>query len=253
VVTAAAHREALRALPRAERTSYLDRHSGLPGPRADLGLLQAAADTGDGEWFEELAASPDEFRAAAGAVGLGRRLADRPDDRALRLLHALAADPRWRVREGVAMGLQRLGDTDPPRLWSLARRWAADPDPLVQRAAAAGICEPRLLRTPEAAAVAVQVCESITATLAARPAGERRTAGTRSLRQALGYCWSVAVAADPVAGLPRFEALTDDPDPDIAWIVRENKKKARLIRLQAARSVTGQPADPSASSSPSVR
>lgn len=30
--------------------------------------------------------------------------------------------------------------------------------------------------------------------------------------------------ADPVAGLPRFETLADDPDPDVAGIVRENEK-----------------------------
>ena len=35
-------------------------------------------------------------------------------------LERLAGDVRWRVREGVAMGLQRLGDTDLPRLRTLA-------------------------------------------------------------------------------------------------------------------------------------
>jgi hypothetical protein len=46
-----------------------------------------------------------------------------------------------------------------------------------------------------------------------------------------GYCWSVAVAAAPVAGLPRFQALAARDDPDVAWIVRENSKKARLAKL----------------------
>ena len=53
----------------------------------------------------------------------------------------------------------------------------------------------------------------------------------RTLRQALGYCWSVAVAADPEHGLPRFLALSASPDPDVAWVVRENRRKARLARL----------------------
>jgi len=53
----------------------------------------------------------------------------RSDDHraALRGLPADAWDGRWRVREGVAMGLQRLGDTDPRRLLALARAWAAGP------------------------------------------------------------------------------------------------------------------------------
>ncbi|HEY3410450.1 MAG TPA: HEAT repeat domain-containing protein [Propionicimonas sp.] len=224
------YRRALRALPASEWTAFLDANSGLPGPRGNLELIQAAADEGNPAWFEELAASADEFRAATGAVGLGRLLADAPDVRVTARLHELAADRRWRVREGVAMALQRLGDADPARLWPLARGWASDPDPLVQRAAVAGICEPGLLRPAAAAAVAVEVCGTVTSTLAARPREQRRSDGVRSLRQALGYCWSVAVAADPAVGLPRFRALAEDPDPDVMWIVRENGRKARLVR-----------------------
>jgi hypothetical protein len=51
------------------------------------------------------------------------------------------------------------------------------------------------------------------------------------LRQALGYCWSVAVAADPATGLPRFRTLAAADDPDVAWIVRENSRKARLANV----------------------
>lgn len=229
------YQRALRALPSSEWTAFLDANSGLPGPRGNLELIQAAADEGTAGWFDQLVTSADEFRAATGAVGLGRLLADAPDERLTACLHERAADPRWRVREGVAMALQRLGDADPARLWPLAREWASDPDPLVQRAAVAGVCEPRLLRPPAAAAAAVEICETVTTTLAARPPQQRRSDGVRSLRQALGYCWSVAVAADPGAGVPRFLALADDPDPDVMWIVRENRRKARLVRaLDAA-------------------
>ena len=126
------------------------------------------------------------------------------------------------------MGLQRLGDGAPERLWDLVRAWAVDDDPLVQRAAVAGMCEPRLLRSRSGSAVALEVCATVTRRLAARPLSQRKDDGVRALRQALGYCWSVAVAADPGAGLPLFTALGQDPDPDVAWIVRENWKKARL-------------------------
>jgi HEAT repeat protein len=217
-------------LPASEWTAFLDANSGLPGPRGNLELIQAAADEGNAAWCGDLVTSADEFRAATGAVGLGRLLADAPDDRVTACLHELAADRRWRVREGVAMALQRLGDADPARLWSLARAWAVDPDALVQRAAVAGVCEPRLLRPPAAAAVALEICGTVTTTLAARPREQRRSDGVRSLRQALGYCWSVAVAADPGVGVPRFQALAEDPDPDVRWIVRENGRKARLVR-----------------------
>jgi hypothetical protein len=74
----------------------------------------------------------------------------------------------------------------------------------------------------------------VTGFLRTLPAGERRRDDVRTLRQALGYCWSVAVAADPEAGLPAFARLEEDDDPDARWIVRSNRAKARLARLLRA-------------------
>ena len=54
------------------------------------------------------------------------------------------------------------------------------------------------------------------------------------LRQALGYGWSVAVAALPDAGKPRLEHYVTCSDPDVGWIVRENLRRNRLRRLDAA-------------------
>jgi hypothetical protein len=59
------------------------------------------------------------------------------------------------------------------------------------------------------------------------PAGEQ--GDWRVLRQALGYCWSVAVTADPAAGLPRFHALERRTHPDVQWIVRENREEGAAI------------------------
>lgn len=73
------------------------------------------------------------------------------------------------------------------------------------------------------------LCAAVTASLAART--ERRAPAVRTLRQALGYCWSVAVAADPADGLPAFRALSTSDDPDVLWIHRENAKKARIASL----------------------
>jgi hypothetical protein len=54
------------------------------------------------------------------------------------------------------------------------------------------------------------------------------------LRQGLGYCWSVAVAALPEEGKPLMEKWCADPDPDIRWIMRENLRKNRLVRMDPA-------------------
>jgi len=228
VTSVAGHRAALEQVDRSSWPAYLTEHSGLPGPRGNLELMAAVADLGDRDLFDRLIATGDEYLVCCGVVGLGALV--RTDGSVEALLRRHARDDRWRVREATAMALQRLGDLDPPRLFATVLDWVEDPDPLVQRAAAAAVCEPRLLGTPAAAAVALQVCRRATELLAHRPAESRRDPGVRTLRQALGYCWSVAVAADPAEGLAAFGRL-DATDPDIDWIVRTNLTKKRLARL----------------------
>jgi len=225
------YRTRLRALDRRDWPAFLGEHSGLPGPRANIELGRAVADEGDPAVFDRLIASDEEYLVFCGVLGLGRRLAEKPDAALVGQLKHQAADGRWRVREAVAMALQRVGDADLPRLLDLAARWAGDPAPLVQRAAVAGLCEPRLLTEAPAAARALEACATATESLAARPLAERTDPGVRALRQTLGYGWSVAVAADPTAGLPRFQELRISADRDVQWIVRENCRKARLAHL----------------------
>ncbi|MFI5427874.1 hypothetical protein [Aeromicrobium sp. UC242_57] len=123
-----------------------------------------------------------------------------------------------------------MGDDAPAALVEIVRRWADDPSLLVQRAAVAAICEPRLLKAEGAAAVAVDLCGRCTLHLVGLPLAERAGSDARTLRQALGYAWSVAVAADPGPGLGAFRDL-DTSDPDVGWIVKENLRKKRLARL----------------------
>lgn len=131
--------------------------------------------------------------------------------------------------EGVAQGLQALAFRDPMGFSEVLDHWRDEPDPLVQRARAAAVCEPSLLQDLALAELALEVCEEATATLRASP--DRGSEGARVLRQALGYCWSVAVAADPAHGLPVFRVLEADDDSDVQWIVRTNRTKVRLARL----------------------
>lgn len=230
------YRAALESLPPGQWLAYLDAESGLPGPRGNIELAEAFADVADSTLITLCAQSPDEYRAMCGAVGLGRLLVEgRPGS--AESLRDLAGDHRWRVREGVAMALQRLGDADMPALWHLAAEWLGDGhvmQPLVARAVAAGICEPRLLRTPEDAGRAVDVLDKITAAIAGADPGLRRTEEFRVLRQGLGYCWSVAVAAAPDKGFGYLEKWAVSPDKDVRWILRENLKKARLARADQA-------------------
>ena len=147
--------------------------------------------------------SATEFLPVCGTVGLGRLLVEADGDpdaqaRLLEELRGLAVDPRWRVREGVAMALQRWGAVAMPSLLDAMAVWAASADRLVQRAVVAGLCEPPILRREADAQRVVVLLDGITATIVG--AVDRRSEPFRVLRQALGYGWSVAVVACPGPG-----------------------------------------------------
>lgn len=193
-------RTVLEGLDSAETQEFLTAHSALPGPRANLELLAAFGDVAPADQILALVGSDDEYFASCAAAALGRLAGSGSAEQsrqALDLMRTSAADLRWRVREGVAMGLQRLGDADPVRL------------------------------------CAVGACRLATASIAALGPQARRRTDVRVLRQGLGYCWSVAVVADPEHGLPAFDELAASDDPDVRWIVKANRSKARLTRLLA--------------------
>jgi 3-methyladenine DNA glycosylase AlkC len=228
------YRETLRSLP--DWDSFLLQESGLPGPRGNLELAQAVADEGDEPLFRHLLSfgpqqaptnSPYEFLAFCGAVGLGRLLAEGN----LQVLHDLrrcASDPRWRMREGAAMALQRWGEKDMDALLEEMEQWSQG-NLLEQRAAAAALCEPRLLGQEKHAEHVLHIIDRITASL---PQTEHRKSDEfRALRKGLGYCWSVAVAALPQQGKQAMEKWLATTDLDVRWIMKENLKKNRLLRM----------------------
>jgi len=230
------YRQQLREL--AAWDDFLLKESGLPGPRANLELVQAVADEGTLDLFQRyLSYTPDRastnsrevFLPVCGAVGLGRLLAEGDLDQ-LVVLHTCANDPRWRVREAVAMGLQRWGDADMPALLKAMSDWVKG-TLLERRAAAAALCEPRLLKDPKHAKRVLKLLDTITTSIVREI--DRRAEDFKTLRQALGYCWSVAVVASPNDGKPAMEKWLVNPDTDVAWIMRENLKKDRLKRLDA--------------------
>lgn len=228
------YRSLLRTLPDWE--PYLRSQSGLPGPRSNLELMQAVADEADPAIIERLLAygpdrapenTPDVFLACCGIVGLGKLLAE-GNTGVLPRLRAFANDPRWRVRESVAMALQRLGDADVHHLMLIVHDWASG-TLLEQRAAIAGACEPRQLKDAAAARKTLDLLDCVTETIQKTP--QRKSEEFRVLKKALAYCWSVAVAALPDEGKARLAALAKSNNPDVRSILRDNLKKNRLIRL----------------------
>src|SRR6267378_5877206 len=222
------HRADLRQLP--EWEAYLKKNSGLPGPRANLELVQAVGDEADAERLWRLSASSDEFLALCGTAGLGHLAVSDPVP-VMSWLRELAGDPRWRVREGVALALQHLGRYSMPRLLAEMEKWSTE-GPYLQRAAAAGLCEPSLLKEPEHVVRVLKVLDRMTRSLAAT--GPRKGEDFRVLRQALAYSWSVAAAALPEAGRPLMEKWLRSADKDVAWVMQGNLARARTGALGPA-------------------
>lgn len=228
------YRRTLRTLDHWD--AFLLQESRLPGPRANLELAQAVAEEGDGDLFDRYghfdaaaapANSPPEFLAFCGVLGLGRLLSEGKTE-VLKALRHHSSDSRWRVREAVAKSLQRLGRVDMETLLQEMEQWSKG-ILLERRAAAAALCEPRLLRERKHAERALALLHQVTASI--RQVENRRSEQFKALRKGLGYCWSVAVAALPEAGKPRMERWFGSDDKDVRWIMKQNLRKNRLARM----------------------
>ena len=230
------YREALKSLTDWEE--YLMSESNLPGPRGNLELVAAVVAEGDSDRFEKLRIytadrapenTPESFLCVCGVAGLGKLLAEGQLE-CLSELRRYASDPRWRTREAVVMALEQLGRVDTDRLLVEMKEWGRG-NLLERRAAVAGLCQPEFLDEMHVPGV-LQVLEMVTASLLSEP--DHKCPEFKALRKALGYCWSVAVIFQPKEGKAAFEKWFDSSDRDILWVVKENLRKKRLERMDAA-------------------
>jgi hypothetical protein len=217
---------------------YLRSESHLPGPRGNLELAHVVADLGDRERidhflsFDPLHApvnSPDEFLAFCGVEGLGRLIAEGQSD-LWPVLRTYASDPRWRIREAVAMGLQRVGQADMEMLLAHVETWSTG-NWLEMRAAAAGLAEPVLLREERFILHTLNILDHITNAV---ETAQERGQDFKTLCKGLSYCWSVVVAALPSQGKQAMEPWLSSSDKDVRWIMRTNLKKNRLVKMDKA-------------------
>jgi len=214
---------------------YLLAESGLPGPRANLELLEAVAEEGNEERFKRYLAydsekapygSSYEYLAVCGIVGLGK-LISQGNKEYLSTLRSFASDERWRAREGVAIALQRFGNSDMDGLLSEMLKWS-EGSLLERRAVVAAICEPKLLTRTEHVQRALEILNKITQDLLKEDS--RKQEDFKVLRKTLGYGWSVAVVHNLEEGKNLMDKWLICDDKDIMWIMKENLKKNRLIK-----------------------
>lgn len=228
------YKDVLKGLPYWDE--FLLKESGLPGPRANLELMQAVVDLGTEETFIKYLEfgltntsdnKPEEFLAFCGTIGLGRLITE-GKQQYLSNLRFLASNKRWRIREGVAIALQLLGESDIDLLLREMETWKKG-NPLERRAVVAALCEPKLLTQTDTIQQVLRILDEITKDLL--DIYDRKEENFKILRKALGYGWSVAVVADPQEGKDLMEKWFCDEDIDIRWIMKENLRKNRMIRM----------------------
>jgi hypothetical protein len=217
-------------------TPYLLRESGLPGPRGNLELAHVVAEHASVSQVEDFLSIPPErapensaqvFLVFCGVTALGRWVA-RGRLQHLRRLRTYASDPRWRVREAVAIALQYVGDSSMKTLLQAMQTWR-NGTWYEKRAVVAALAEPRLLKDPAVPAQVLDILDALTADM--ESARDPTEESFKVLRQTMGYAWSVVVVAAPTAGRPLMEKWFKSPDPNVRWIMKENLKKSRLTRM----------------------
>src|SRR5665647_974214 len=176
--------------------SYLLKESGLPGPRGNLELALAFADLGDEEKIKEYLAikieeasgnSAKVFLTFCAIVGLGT-LINMGKLQYLKQLRQFASDPRWRIREAVALALQRIGDVNIDFLLQEMEEWSKG-NLFEKRAALATLCEPLLLTSETVAGSVLNILDQVTASFAS--IRNRKDEEFEVLKKGLAYCWSV--------------------------------------------------------------
>ena len=230
---------------------YLREQSCLPGPRANLELvndlshLLAALVLEEPENVRGLlnylisntenikTNTPEEFVVLCGIVAMGACAAVEPGwwDETLELLYQHTCSTSWRVREGVTLAFQRLLHVEPQRTIDYLTNLASTGNILQQRAAIAAIAEPPLLHSSMMIQAALAIQRIVLDGAHMVPLADRKREDFRALRQTLGYTLSVVTAASPEEGFALMRECAAWSDPDITWVLRENLKKKRLAKF----------------------
>ena len=210
-------------------------NSGLPGPRGNLELLYTFSKTATAKEVEEcftyyrddLHNSPEEFVVMCGITGYCM-LHKNNIEETLAEIRKYSSHCSWRVREAVAMGIQEIAENKMDEIIKSLKKWVKGNE-LEQRAVVAALCEPKLLKNKTTTIEVLQILDEITRGFNAIDGKINESQTT--LRKALGYGWSVAIAAIPPEGKAAFESIASNTNKHVRWIVKENLTKNRLLKM----------------------
>lgn len=219
----------------AYKVQYLLENSNLPGPRANLELLytftkeateKEICDCLNIQYYNEN--SPEEFVLTCGVSGSIYHAA-KNDNKVGPQYQKYANHKSWRVREGICIGFQKSYVFLSPEQMIADLQILSRGTPLEMRTYVATLSEPCLLRSYINPNWLLEELFRITTENLNH--SEKISDDLKILRKALGYCWSVALCGEG-ADKTSFEKLLPlCSSKHIEWIVKENLKKNRLLKL----------------------
>ncbi|WNS45852.1 hypothetical protein [Paenibacillus sp. MMS20-IR301] len=229
-------------------SDYLLSRSGLPGPRANLGLagdfarcfanpeVSAEALSLLSSWCElppnpQDANDPEEYLPLCALLAYGAYYGyGEQEHRSMveEKLQAAMNDSRWRVREAAAMSLQLIGEFDFSLLQNLLEGWRRDATALEQRAFVAALAHPPLLKDEVHAGYCLELSEEILSGLLSGSHAQADPEHLRVLSKGLEYALSLFVAGKPEAGFALLRRISCSGDKTMIRIVKSNLSKKRL-------------------------
>jgi hypothetical protein len=226
--------------------SELARHSGLPGVRANMGIVRAFAEEcalrgapSDRLVVTMAATDADaapgntelEILPMCGVMALGARAArDRAAvDRALLGLHAAADDLRYRVRDCVVLALARIGESLGDALLDRVRTWM---DGYFHAAAVLrALADPAWLSHVSRAELAVARVHEAWELAATAERSAARYPGRKALVEALGETPAAVAARFGVVVLDAMVPWCETHDPDLRDAIGRNVESPKLSRF----------------------
>jgi hypothetical protein len=233
-----------------ELENTLISNSNLPGRRANLEMAFALADC-----FEKVDASeshwkmllewtrispndaptnhPREFLPFCAILSLGSiyNNADKKrKEHIISIIGASASDRRWRIREAVAMGFQRVLEKNFIAIKEIFSEWIKKASLLEKRAILVTLAHPPVLDHKENVIFCFQIADEILQGLLKLNGIERKSEEFAILRKGLEFTISVYVACLPEEGFRFLKKWAQKDDADIKKILKSNLSKPRLIK-----------------------
>ena len=208
---------------------FVIENSNLPGRRANLELAFALSevyeDFGVLENWARIGVDqasvndPRSFLPFCSAVCLGRLYAKTTNEKIVDVLKTLASDDRWRIREAVAFGFQKIAEDNLPELKRIFSEWIEKSNNREKRAIVVALAHQKILDR-NTSLYCFKILEKILKNM-------ERDDDFEILKKGLEFVISIYTAANPEEGFFFMEKWIGK-DEAIDLIIHSNLKKNRL-------------------------